>query len=159
MKVPPEIYARNVAATRGFTFEERIYSKRTTYTFYRDFLALVQTATKELGIVDAYANQHLVNLYVAEVQDGVNVRILTKEPKENFLTVAQKFKQTSDISFEVRKNPDFHDRFALVDESCWVFGQSVSAAGAKPTYLLRIKRYDMMKEIFEDLWKNATVSV
>ena len=64
MKVPPEIYARSVAAVRGFTFEERIYSKASPYDFYKDFLRLVQTAANELAIADAYASEDVLNLYL-----------------------------------------------------------------------------------------------
>lgn len=159
MKVPPEIYARSVAAVKGFTFEERIYAKKTPYDFYRDFLGLVQTATNELAIADAYASEDMLTLYVDKVQPGVNIRILTSRPKQSFIAVAQKFKQKADVLFEVRESTDFHDRFAFVDASCWVFGQSVSAAGAKPTYLLRVKSYHNMRDIFEDLWIRAALLV
>jgi hypothetical protein len=159
MKVPPEIYTRSVAAVRGFTFEERIYSKASPYDFYKDFLSLVQNAVNELAIADAFAGEDMLNLYVDKVQQGVSIRILTNAPTQNFITLAQKFKQKPEFRFEVRKTPDCHDRFALVDDSCWVFGQSIKDAARKPTYLLRIESYDIMRDIFEDLWRNATVLV
>jgi len=64
-----------------------------------------------------------------------------------------------DVDFEVRQSKDCHDRLFFIDNECWVMGQSVKDAGKKPTYLVKIEAYDLFREVFNDLWKNASALI
>jgi hypothetical protein len=48
-----------------------VYDAGDEYAFYRDLSALVQAATQDILIVDAYLDENLFNLYVSKVPDGV----------------------------------------------------------------------------------------
>ncbi len=136
--------------------QEKIYDKGGLYDFYKDIGAITKSAKNEVAICDAYVNEELLDLYIAKLSPGTKIRILTEKPKGNFIVVAGKFKQKPGVNFEVRTSSDCHDRLLFVDEICYAFGQSVKDAGRKPTYLVRLVSYDLLKRIFEELWKNAT---
>jgi hypothetical protein len=49
-----------------------------------------------------------------------------------------------------------HDRVLFVDDRCWVIGQSIKdAARKKPTYLVEVTA-GQMRNIYDQLWANAT---
>ena len=136
--------------------EEKVYPKGHIYDFYKDIRNITKDAKNEVFVIDAYVDEELLNLYLEKIPIGVKIRILTKEPKGNFVTVAQKFKIKPKVDFEVRRSNDCHDRLFFVDDECWVMGQSVKDAGKKPTYLVKIEGYDLFRNVFDDLWKMAS---
>jgi len=136
--------------------EEKVYPKGHIYDFYKDIRDITKDAKNEVFVIDAYVDEELLNLYLEKIPIGVKIRILTNKPKGNFVTVAQKFKTRPNVDFEVRKSKDCHDRLFFIDNECWVMGQSIKDAGKKPTYLIKIKGYDLFRKVFDDLWKNAS---
>jgi len=138
-----------------FAKDEKVYEKGQVYDFYTDIRNITQAAKSEVFIIDAYANEEVLDLYLEKLPTAIQMRILTKEAKGNFMTVAQKFKQKPGVSFEVRQSQDAHDRLFFIDNTCWVTGQSIKDAGKKPTYLVRLESHDAVRKAFEDVWKNA----
>ncbi len=136
--------------------EEKVYPKGHIYDFYKDIRDITKEAKNEVFVIDAYVDEDLLNLYLEKIPIGVKIKILTKQPKGNFITVAQKFKIKPKVDFEVRRSNDCHDRLFFIDDKCWVMGQSVKDAGKKPTYLVKIEVYDLFRKVFDDLWKTAS---
>lgn len=139
--------------------KEKVYPKGHVYDFYKDIRQITKNAEREVFVIDAYVNEELLDLYLEKISSGVRIRILTNKPQGNFIAIARKFRMRPNIRFEVRRNEDCHDRLFIVDENCWVIGQSVKDAGKKPTYLMKIEGYNLFKNVFEDLWKEASVLV
>lgn len=138
---------------------EKVYPKGHVYDFYKDISEITNDAKNEVFVIDAYVSEELLNLYLEKIPAGVKIRILTNKPQGNFVTVAKKFKIRPNVHFEVRKSDDCHDRLFFIDKDCWVMGQSVKDAGKKPTYLIKIESYDLFRNVFDDLWKNASVLI
>jgi len=138
---------------------ERVYPKGHAYDFYKDIREITKNARHEVFIIDAYASEELLDLYLEKIPSEVRIRILTNKPQRNFMAVAQKFKMKPNVHFEVRSTTDCHDRLFFVDENCWVIGQSIKDAGKKPTYLVNIEGYNLFRKVFDDLWKNASALI
>jgi len=136
--------------------KEKLYPKGYEYDVYRDILAKIKNAKIEIFVIDAYVNEELLNLYLEKIPKQVKIRILTNKPKGNFITVAKKYKGKPNVDFEVRQSSDCHDRLFFLDDECWAIGQSVKDAGRKPTYLIRIEGYAFFKNVFDNLWNNAS---
>jgi phosphatidylserine/phosphatidylglycerophosphate/cardiolipin synthase-like enzyme len=143
---------------RKKTTKARVYSKGQAYDFYRDLQTVIKSAKSEVWIVDGYLDEEIFNLYIDKLKPKVAVKILTKNPKSNFVTVAQKFKIRPGYSLEVKENPNVHDRIFLIDHRCWVSGQSVKDAGKKPTYLVNIENRQM-EMIINEMWNQGTVII
>jgi len=134
---------------------EKVYPKGFAYEFYHDVSELAKRASKEIFLIDSYPNEDVIDLYLAKVNIDVPIRIVLKQPKDNFLKVAAKFKATPERKLEVRQSADCHDRFFFIDGACYCFGQSMKDAGKKPTYLVQIQSYHAFRSVFEDMWNKA----
>jgi hypothetical protein len=145
LKLAPVVFAK----------DEKVYAKGQVYDFYTDIRDITQAAKNEVLVIDAYANEEVIDLYLEKLPMAIKMRILTKEPKDNFMTIAQKFKQKPGVRFEARQSQDVHDRLFFIDNTCWVAGQSIKDAGKKPTYLVRLESHDVVRRVFEDVWTNA----
>jgi hypothetical protein len=136
--------------------EERVYPKGYVYDFYKDILEIIKQAKSEVIVTDNYADEELINLYLEKIPEKVKIRVLTQKPQGNFIAVANKFKTKPNVDFEARKSMEWHDRWVFVDNECWVTGQSVKDAGTKPTYLVRLGAYDLLKKAFDEIWSRAS---
>jgi hypothetical protein len=138
---------------------EKVYEVGQSYDFYKDIRSIIQNAKTGVFLIDAYVNEEALNLYLESMPNSVKIRILTKKPQGNFLTVAKKFKAKPAIAFEVKQSNDIHDRVLFVDDLCFVMGQSLlDAAAKKPTYLIRIENIQL-RELHERLWASASTIV
>lgn len=138
---------------------EKVYDKGQVYDFYTDIREITKNARVEVLVMDAYADEDLLVLYLDKIPLNVKIRILTNKPQGNFIQIAKKFKTKPKIDFEVRQSKDCHDRLFFVDDSCWVIGQSLKDAAKKPTYLVKIEAYVLFKKMFDDLWANASILI
>ncbi len=138
---------------------EKVYEKGYVFEVYKDIRELTARASQEVCVVDAYPDEEILDLYLGKISPGINIRLLTANPKGNFLTVARKFKAQPGTKFEMRQSADCHDRLFFVDNGCWVMGQSIKDAGKKPTYLIKVESSALFRKVFEDMWSQATVLV
>jgi len=130
-----------------------VYEPRDEYAFYRDLSSLVQAATQEVLIVDAYLNEEVFNLYVSKVPDGVPVRTLSIKIGTNVDTVARMYGRRGHL--ELRSSADIHDRAVFLDQRAWVIGQSIKDAAKKEANLhdrtRRTVAYGLQKRLQPDL--------
>jgi hypothetical protein len=143
-------------STIDYGKEEKVYSKGYAYYAYKDILDIIREAKNEVTVTDNYADEELINLYLEKIPEKVRIRVLIKEPKGNFMVVAKKFKTKPNVDFEVRKIMEWHDRWVFVNNGCWVMGQSIKDAGTKPTYLVKLEAYDLLKKAFDEIWSKAS---
>ena len=112
-----------------------VYNPGGAYDFYRDLSSLVEAATNEILIVDAYLDEEVFNLYVSKVPDSATVRILSDKIGPNVEVVAGKYAKSQQL--KLRSSRNIHDRMVFLDQRGWVIGQSIKdAAQKKPTYLV-----------------------
>ncbi len=137
-----------------------VYEPGDQYAFYRDLTSLIQTATQEVLIVDAYLDEEVFNLYVSKVPDGVTVRILSNKIGGNVETVARMYAKNKPL--ELRANADVHDRAVFLDQRGWVIGQSIKdAARKKPTYMIELNEPSLTasRDIHNRIWAGAAVVI
>jgi hypothetical protein len=137
---------------------QNVYGAGHAYEYYRDLQKIVKSARSDVCFVDAWLDDEIFNLYVDKLTPAVRVRILTKDPKSSFTSVAKKFKMRPGYSLDVRQHPDVHDRVFVVDGTCWLSGQSIKDAGKKMTYLIRFDN-SYLKTQIDLLWQAGIVIV
>jgi hypothetical protein len=137
-----------------------VYEPGDQYAFYRDLSSLIQTATKDVLLVDAYLDEEVFNLYVGKVPDGAAVRILTNKIGANVETVARMFAKSRPLA--LRSSADIHDRAVFVNQHGWVIGQSIKdAAKKKPTYMIELDEPSLTaaRDAYGRIWAAATVII
>jgi hypothetical protein len=137
-----------------------VYEPGDQYAFYRDLSSLIQTATKDILIIDAYLDEEVFNLYVSKVPNGAAVRILTNKIGANVDTIARMYAKSRPL--ELRSSADIHDRAVFVDQRGWVIGQSIKdAAKKKPTYLIELDEplLTASRDAYGRIWAAATAII
>ena len=137
-----------------------VYNPGDEYNFYRDLSSLVEAATNEILIVDAYLDEEVFNLYVSKVPDSATVRILSDKIGPNVEVVAGKYAKSQQL--KLRSSRNIHDRMVFLDQRGWVIGQSIKdAAQKKPTYLVELTEpvLAVARDAHEKIWKQAKVII
>jgi hypothetical protein len=137
-----------------------VYEPGDEYAFYRDLTSLIQTAVRDVLIVDAYLDQKVFNLYVSKVPTGTPARILSKRIGNNVETVARMYVKSRPL--ELRSSADIHDRAVFLDQRGWVIGQSIKdAASQKPTYMIELNEplLTPSSDAYNRIWAAATVVI
>ncbi len=133
-----------------------VYNPGDEYGFYRDLSSLVEAATNEILIVDAYLDEEVFNLYVSKVSAATTVRILSNNIGTNVETVAGKYAKSQQL--KLRSSRNIHDRMVFLDHRGWVIGQSIKdAAQEKPTYLIELNEpvLTASRDAHNKIWKQA----
>lgn len=137
---------------------ERAYEAGNSYSFLMDIVFIIKQATKEIFIIDAYLDDETFNLFVGNLQNKVEIKILINSTQSKLnKKILDAFKKSNKtISFSIKNSKEIHDRVIFADERCWIMGQSVkNAAEKKPTYIVEIIDVPMMKKIYNDIWDRA----
>jgi hypothetical protein len=137
-----------------------VYDPCDQYAFYRDLSSLIQTAAKDILIVDAYLDEDVFNLHVSKAPSGVPVRILSNKIGANVETVAKMYAQSKPL--QLRSSNSIHDRAIFVDQRGWVIGQSIKdAAKKKPTYMIELDEplITACRNAHSGIWSTATVVI
>jgi len=133
---------------------ENVYSDDEV-AVYSELDSHIEEVDDEVLFVDPYVDEELIKLYIRKLPESVSVRILTKNPKENFRPVAEKHLKRSDQDFIVKTHDSLHDRMVFADDRCLIVGTSLKDAGWKPTYTVEIGSVDIFRSMYEDVWEDA----
>jgi hypothetical protein len=123
---------------------------------------LFAEATRELTIVDAYADTTIFHMLSARSVAGLTVRILCSKYAPAVAAEATRFvAQYPGIAIETRQSRDFHDRFIVIDGiACVHVGSSLKDAGRTACMISRVEddltRTALLKAL-ADAWVEATV--
>jgi len=135
---------------------EKVYSPGDSYDIYDDVKKIIESATSQVFLVDSYATEDIINLYLNKLSKGIIITILTNKPTENFVLIAKKFKNKHGKNFSVKINKNCHDRVFFVDKKCYVTGQSLDKAASKqPTYLCEITNGGSFRNVFQKLFDSG----
>jgi len=119
---------------------------------------MMNRATRNLMIVDAYADEKLSHL-IESLENDVNIRILGRKPKPAVIAIWKAYRQQG-IDVEARSGTTIHDRYLIIDgDEVWSLGASINGCGAKAHTISQIvdkdEREKLLKE-FDDAWQTAT---
>jgi hypothetical protein len=122
--------------------------------FYYQTKNKISRATKQVFIIDAYANEEVI-WYLKETSEDVEKRILTQGKKEGLRNAAEKLVSNSNHRIEVRRSGKCHDRLIFVDDQCFVVGDSLHAAGSKPMYAVEFDVTEQFRQPWEQMWEGS----
>ena len=134
--------------------QEKVFDKGQNYDVYKAIKNIVKEAKNEVFIVDAYPDHTIFELYIDEIPNGVQIKILSKEPKGKFVEVATLFSKNLSKKIEIKSNK-IHDRLLFVDDSAWVIGASIKDAGNQPTYLIKMEDKELQYSIYSKLFNEG----
>ncbi len=147
------------------TIRERIYERNSSYDFYTDVCSIISNCKRELFLIDSYLTRESFDLYVKEItKKNIKIRLLINEPKQNnqnrmseinVLTSVVKKLGDQSKNIELKESKLVHDRAIFIDDSAFVFGQSLEDGGNKPTYLIEVDNWRALKDIFEQIWNDT----
>lgn len=136
---------------------EKVYSPGDSYDFYDDVGKIIDSAKLHVFLIDAYATEDIINLYLNKLAKGIRIMILTNGKSQgNFVAIANKFKSKHGKNFSVKTNKNCHDRVFFVDKKCYVTGQSLDKAATKhPTYICEIENSGSFRKVFDQLFNSG----
>jgi hypothetical protein len=123
---------------------------------------LFAEATRELTIVDAYADTTIFHMLAARSVVGLAVHILCSKYAPAVAAEAARFAaQYPGVVIETRQSRDFHDRFIVIDgNACVHVGSSLKDAGRTACMISRVEddltRTALLKAL-ADAWAGATI--
>lgn len=94
---------------------------------------VIDKAQSELMLVDPYCDRTFFGILESSGGRPMNIRLLCRNKSGGLKAEAQAFgAQYPQVSIELRKSSDFHDRFLVVDQSiCVHLGASINHAGSR----------------------------
>ena len=123
---------------------------------------LFAEATRNLTIIDSYADTTIFKMLSARPVAGLTVHILCSKYASAVATEAARFvAQYPGVTIETRQSRDFHDRFIVIDDNnCIHIGSSLKDAGKMAFMISRleddINRTALLKAL-TDAWSTATI--
>ena len=141
--------------------EERIYDKGSRFDFHIDIKDIIKATKRELFIIEPYVEDHLLEITLKGADNSLNIRVITNSNNMkfsgNFIKLGRMFKGQQKGTFEVRESLYIHDRGIFIDSNeGWVMGQSIKdGAKNKPTYLIKLRNPNKLREIYEGMWKSS----
>ena len=147
---------------KNLEVKEIVYPQNSSFSFYSDLKQLLESNNQEnVMVIEPFCHRDLIEIYLHKISNQ-KIKLLTntsspdKEALWNKIKpIAKKFKSEA-TEFEVRQNGLIHDRCLVIGKKAWVMGQSLSAAGKKPTYLIELheKAVDL-KKIYQKIWDQS----
>jgi len=109
-------------------------------------------ANTSLEVIDGYLDDEVFN-YIDSLSDSITMRFLTSTPKSIFKKLYDALRQRRP-NIEARKNPDFHDRFLIIDGSeVWHLGASINGIGKKAFMLSKLTDQNEVSRLLTDYSK------
>ncbi|MBY5814446.1 hypothetical protein HFN60_02050 [Rhizobium leguminosarum] len=138
----------SVTVDRGMVFD-----------YYDALKKVVQEARSDLFFIDPYLNSEFLARYLPDVSKSASVRLLGKKGTEGLLQAATLFASQYGLTVEVRRAPEIHDRYVLVDGSQgYHSGASFKDGGLhSPTSLMQVTdTFSAVRETYEKIWANSS---
>ena len=134
---------------------EGIYFSGQTFDAFSKITELLKGAKSEIILIDCYLNDQFIDIFTF-VNPSVKIKILTKQnsyiPGVNLKI--DKFNEQfleQQIKIELQVNPDFHDRFVIIDnKEFYHFGASLKDAGKKGFMFSKIEEPIVQKSLLNE---------
>ncbi|PWK09005.1 hypothetical protein [Tumebacillus permanentifrigoris] len=137
----------------GGTGNEVFFFAKQPYTAYKHIRECIQSANKEIFIIDPYISSDIFEL-LEMTDESIKIRIITMKLQGDAKVVADKFKKERG-NFDFRFSDKFHDRYIFVDNTCYMLGSSLNSFGDRATTLVSVNDVRVKKAIeqyAESVW-------
>ncbi|MDP1814273.1 MAG: hypothetical protein Q8K92_07455 [Leadbetterella sp.] len=134
---------------------EGIYFSGQTFDAFSKVTELLKGANYEIILIDGYLNDQFIDIFTI-VNASVKIKILTKLNSHNPAVnlKIEKFNEQflhRQIKIEMRENPDFHDRFLILDKKEYYhFGASLKDAGKKGFMFSKIEEQIIQQSLLKE---------
>jgi len=141
---------------------ELFFPVGTQHDAYVEIKKLFQKATTCLDIIDPYVDSSFFTVLGTNSGKPLTVKLLTHNMPSDFSYEKNKFLlQHKQLTLEVRKSKEFHDRFIILDENeCWHLGASIKDAGIRAFMVHQIQDFENQMALINQVkktWGNADV--
>jgi len=133
-----------------------IFEPDKPFTAYLILKSIFSKAKKKIFIFDGYVEDGTLNV-LSKVPKTVSIKILTNNTYRKFRKELSLFRKEFPQT-EVRKS-NIHDRFFIIDGTCYLLGTSLHSVGAKkPTYFVKVSDEirNIFKNHFDNIWNKST---
>jgi hypothetical protein len=134
------------------------YQPGDVYRFYADLKAIINSAKKEVLVIDPFFDGNSFDAYLSTLQEGITVQILAERYSNDISAYISKHQTQYKSIIELRRSKELHDRLVIVDnDDCWIMGGSIKDAGTKATYLIPLAAplSENKRTIYSEIWGRA----
>lgn len=141
--------------------KELFFPSGAPHDAYVHLREILHSASDSVTVVDPYIDESLLKMIAGNAGSISSVRLLSSKLKGDFKVEAKKFsEQYQNLSLQVRKTKEFHDRFIVLDGSdCYHVGASIKDAGGKVFMVSKVEDSDNRKSLLNQIeksWKCAS---
>lgn len=135
------------------------YAPGEIYRFFADLKSIINTAKKQVMVVDPYFDGTTFDDYLSSAPSTISICILTNRYASDVAGYVRKHRVQYKSTIELRSSKEIHDRLVLVDrDSAWAMGGSIKDAGKKAAFLIPFAPQiaKLKFDLYVDIWNRAT---
>jgi hypothetical protein len=138
---------------------EYVFPKGTQWDAYKAIKQILQSAKREIFIVDNYMSDDVLDM-VAALPHKIKTRLLTGKANPDFKVAVSRFRGQYPHQIEVRKHSaEIHDRAISVDNTQWyALGHSLNGFGGKLSLINKLEDVNTIQTLrntLEKIWAAA----
>jgi hypothetical protein len=120
---------------------------------------IIETASVDILFVDPYLDAEFVSRYLFHVRAGTRIRLLGRHKVDSLTAALDMWTRQTGSMVELRLSANLHDRYVIVDGSCYQSGASFKdGAKAAPTTLTQITDAGpAVIQAYEKIWDAGQV--
>ena len=131
-----------------FDKKEQVFLEGQPYSAYRNIIEILNTAKKDIIIVDEYADITILDL-IRKIK--CNITLITRDSKRLSDIEIEKYNKEFN-NLKVIKNNSFHDRLIIIDnKDIYLIGSSINSIGEKTVMIIRLHNDNAKNTILENV--------
>lgn len=133
-----------------FDKKEKVLLKGEVFEAYTSVLEILNTASREIIIVDNYADIYLLEL-IKNID--CNITLITRNSDRLSNIEIKKYNEEYH-NLKVIRNNDFHDRIIVIDnKEIYLLGSSINSLGEKTTFIVEINDIKIKDVLLKNIKK------
>ena len=131
-----------------FDKEEQVFLEGQPYSAYRNIIEILNTAKKNIIIVDEYADITILDL-IRKIK--FNITLITRDSKRLSNIEIEKYNKEFN-NLKVIRNNSFHDRLIIIDnKEIYLIGSSINSIGEKTVMIIKLHNDHAKKIIINNV--------
>ncbi len=131
-----------------FDKEEQVFLEGQPYSAYRNIIEILNTAKKNIIIVDEYADITILDL-IRKIK--CNITLITRDSKRLSNIEIEKYNKEFN-NLKVIRNNSFHDRLIIIDnKDIYLIGSSINSIGEKTVMIIKLHNDHAKNTILENV--------
>ena len=143
------------------TYVIKAGTKDAGVTLFNNLLLNTKPFPEEILLCDSYISSQTLKLFSVFRGKVKKIKILTSNIKENKVRFALdkiQIEMSCGFSFEIKQNPNLHDRYMLLGNRCLLIGTSLNYLGNKDTTVIEDNELRIGHgKLFAERWNETLV--